>query len=116
MNKARDEALGPRDKRTRERAVLNKDGTYSGGVAFERSMRAKSVFANTRAYTIATSLQKRRSVVSPASSSKLMGDPDDHLIMRHRLLKVIECNFLLRSVLTIEWNVGSDHHCHHIYE
>lgn len=88
MEKARDDVLGPRHLRTRQRAVCNKDGSYSGGIAFERSMRAKSVYENSRAYTIAHSLQRRRTVVSPASSSKMMGKPDDHLQMRHRLLKV----------------------------
>lgn len=116
MNNARDEALGPREKRTRERAVLNKDGTYSGGVAFERSMRAKSVFANTRAYTIATSLQKRRSVVSPASSSKLMGDPDDHLKMRHRLLKVSNLYRESMHILTKCRYTVRYHHRHYFYE
>lgn len=88
MNKARDQALGSRKDRRRAAATRQKDGSYKGGVAFERHMRAKPVYHGGRAYTLSASLQKRKQAVSPASTSKLMGEPDEHLIMRNSLLKV----------------------------
>lgn len=88
MDAARDDALGPKELRTRSKPTLQDDGVYKGGTAFERDRRAKPLAYGIRCFTMVNSLERQRSIVAPCAATKLMGEVDDHLVLRRNMIKV----------------------------
>ena len=87
LDKARDEALGPREDRTSDAATFS-NGTYHGGIAFERSARAIKV-QNARCYNMGISYQQQPSLNAPCAGGKLEeGMFDEDLKKRRFMVKV----------------------------
>ncbi|KAL0957420.1 hypothetical protein HGRIS_001219 [Hohenbuehelia grisea] len=88
--RVRDEALGPQELMTADKAV-RKQGTseFIGGIQFERSPRVNTVAGTSRSYTCGVSYQIPKSMEAPCAGSQLNGDPlDEHLVLRSNLTRV----------------------------
>ena len=87
LDEARDEALGRRDERTSERSIY-RDGTYTGGTAFEHNNRAHGVHG-TRCYTLVNSFERQPLLAAPSVTSKRTDTRwDDSLLMRRNIVRV----------------------------
>ena len=87
--------LGPVNLRSPERATTEIRGTYKGGTAFERSLRARGV-KGTRCYTTAYSHQRAPNIVSATTGSKRTGGDLDNLQLRTEV-NLVRCVLLLPS-------------------
>ncbi|KAF7350556.1 hypothetical protein MSAN_01615300 [Mycena sanguinolenta] len=85
LRKVAEAVIGPRESVSLQAPMHKDDGTWVGGLAFERSDACKPVKHNTRCYTIANSYQTARGTWAPASSSKVCGSFDENNQMRHDL-------------------------------
>lgn len=82
--------LGSEDEIDSSKARRLDDGTYEGGVAFERDPRAISVGTDNRAYPLSTAHQNSRTLTAPQRGRKTMGKPrTEHGQMVFDLLKVL---------------------------
>ncbi|KAG6903766.1 hypothetical protein DXG01_015067, partial [Tephrocybe rancida] len=89
MMHARDNALGPRHLRTREKPKLNEKGEKTGGVAFERCEHAKAL-NDTRCHTLAFSYEGPKKLVAPAAPGKMRGpELNATQVMRRDLLTAV---------------------------
>ncbi|KAF8173421.1 hypothetical protein K438DRAFT_1772224 [Mycena galopus ATCC 62051] len=77
--------IGPLNAATLKAPVRKEDGTWEGGLAFERNDACKPVKPGTRCYTIANSYQAARGTWSPAAASKINGSFNESNLLRRNL-------------------------------
>ena len=93
LNIARDNALGPREERTRNKASCT-NGHYDGGIRFERSARAIPV-KNTRCYSIGLTYQVQPNLVAPSAGGKVRGGGLDDELKERKFMVEVMMNFVL---------------------
>jgi hypothetical protein len=100
MEAVRDQILGPKDQVTEEKAHRDKlTGGYHGGIAFERSDRAKCINHAPRCYPLSTTWQMQKNMDAPAVSNKVFqSEPrDSHEDLRRNLLQASRCSYVFLS-------------------
>jgi hypothetical protein len=81
--------VGKKELCTSEKATQGIDGTYSGGLQFERHDRAVHVAGAERAYTLGPSHERVPNRSAPHASGKMYeGEMDDHLELQKDIIKV----------------------------
>lgn len=87
-----DEALGDPTLITADKAVMLEDGSFFGGINFERTLRT---VGDLRSYNLSTAIQIPKQMAAPAADSKVFKlGSDPHLKMRRDLLRVGPLFFL----------------------
>ena len=80
MDKARDGALGDPGDRDSQKARLDEDGAWVGGIRFERIRLAVNVEGADRCYTLGQSYQVQRNLSGPSVGAKIESDVTNHHI------------------------------------
>jgi hypothetical protein len=81
--------VGKKELCTSEKATQGIDGTYSGGLQFERHDRAVHVAGAERAYTLGPSHERVPNRSAPHASGKMYkGEMDNHLELQKDIIKV----------------------------
>jgi len=89
MEAIQKEIRGKREDMGSQKAVREKDGTYSGGIEFERSRMAQCLRTGERCYPIGNTIQTQRKMSAPGAPIKvfdLAKKPDAEL--RLKMMKV----------------------------
>ena len=86
-DKARDDALGPRELRSSSKPVQS-GTTWIGGTAFERSVRAVPVKKDLRVFTVGASYEAPTRIMAPCAHRKLDGTEENHTSIRTSLCNV----------------------------
>jgi len=73
---AGDRCLGPKQARTTQCAAKASNGSWLGGVAFERNSRANPVKPHTRCYSIGNSFEGPTKIMAPCAGNKMTGARD----------------------------------------
>jgi hypothetical protein len=88
MQDVQDGILGPLEERGPEQAVQKEDGTWSGGVAKERSNIARGVKGE-HCHNEAMSIQWSKNLMSPVAATKVTGEEfEEHHTIRKKTLIV----------------------------
>lgn len=88
MDRARDAALGKPEDRDLQKARLDDNGVWGGGVRFEHSRLAVNVEGADRCYTLGQSYQVQRKLTGPSAGAKVDGDILNHHKIRQTVLQV----------------------------
>jgi len=88
MKSVQDKIIGPLDEVGSD-AAMKQHGHFSGGVWFERDVRAVPLANTKRAYPLSLSYQFQKSLVAPVASNKVhAGEEDEHMQVRREVLEV----------------------------
>ena len=86
-DRARDDALGPRELRSSSKPVQS-GTTWTGGTAFERSVHAAPVKKGLRVFTVGASYETPTRIMAPCAHGKLDGTDENHTSIRMSLCNV----------------------------